>query len=286
MWTIAQDLIDVNGKDRCPQICPWYGLFSLLLFGMEFALIFGSMRLRRIFFLFCALCYGVCSLGGSTVQKPKKFVFGISAGIGHWTSQAARDVLIIPLPTFPEDYGVVVAETDTSVNSHFGFNFTYNFTPRFGLQAEFSRINAEYMFLIGLNSRYPSDRPLYDPVNLPWKVTTVYINGVFSFLKDKGKVFPFAFAGAGFNILQKNSVSGEYVALESESTMDLGLKLGGGFEFYPGGSPLGFDLRGFILYLTDLGMTRYDYQSYTSPTPGFAGENLVWAVDLGIKFRF
>jgi hypothetical protein len=190
------------------------------------------------------------------------------------------------LPTFPEFYGVVVADTDTKVNSHFGFNLMYSFTPKFGLQAEFSRINAEHLFVLGLNPKYLTDPPLYDPVNLSWEVTTVYINGVFNFQQDKGKVFPFAFAGAGFNILHKNRVHGKYVALESESTMDLGLKLGGGLGFYPGGASLGFELRGYLLYLTAVGVTHFAYQSYTNPTPGFTGENLVWAVDLGIKYRF
>ena len=244
------------------------------------------MRLRRIFALFSVLFFGLCTPGRTTDEKLSQFVLGINAGVGRWTNRVARDVLIYPLPTFPEDFGVVVADTDPKVNSHFGFNLMYNFSPKFSLQVEFSRINAEYLFVIGLNHKYGFEKSRYDPVNLPWKVTTVYINGVFRVTKAKGKIFPFAFAGVGFNILNKNSASGIYVTLESKSTMDLGLKFGGGLGFYPGGASLGFELRGFILYLAALGVASYDYQSYTNPSPGFTGENLVWAVDLGAKYRF
>jgi hypothetical protein len=161
-----------------------------------------------------------------------------------------------------------------------------NFTPKFGLQAELSRINAEYLFLIGLNHNYQSEHSRYDPINLPWKVTTIYINGVFNFPKDKGKVFPFGFFGVGFNVLQKSVASGTYVEIESKSSVDLGLKGGGGLGFYPRGASLGLELRGYILYLTAVGVETYSYQSYTSRSPGFSGENIVWAVDLGIKYRF
>jgi hypothetical protein len=232
------------------------------------------------------LFLGVCIYGQTTVKKPSKFVLGINAGLGRWTNRVARDVLIYPLPSFPEGYGLVIADTDTKVNSHFGLNLIYNFTPKFGLQAEFSRINAEYLFVLGLNPKYPSEKPRYDAVNLPWKVTTIYINGVFNFRKDKGKLFPFACVGAGFNILQKNSASGSHVKLESKSTMDLGLKGGGGLAFYPRGASLGLELRGYILYLAAVGVTSYAFQSYTNPSQGFTGENIVWAVDLGLKYRF
>lgn len=244
------------------------------------------MRSRGSFFLCCVLLLGVCTSGWTTVKNPSKFVLGINAGLGRWTRQINRDVLIYPLPSFPPEYAVVVADTNTDVNYHLGFNLKYNFTPKFGLQMEFSRINAEYLVLIGLNSQYSDGPSYYDPLNLPWKVTTVYINGVFNSQKTNGKVFPFAFFGVGFNIVQKNSVSGNYVEIESKSSVDLGLKGGGGLSYYLPGAPLGFELRAFILFLTAVGISSYSYQSYTSPSPGFYGDNLVWAVDLGLKYRF
>jgi hypothetical protein len=76
---------------------------------------------------------------------------------------------------------VVVADTDTDVNYHLGFSLKYNFTPKFGLQAEFSQINAEYLILIGLNPQDSSDLSKYDALDMPWRITTIYINGVFSF---------------------------------------------------------------------------------------------------------
>lgn len=268
--------------------CGFGNAFTLpcpLIFGIKFALINSSMRSRGVV-LFCALVLGVCVSGWTTVKKPSRFVLGINAGLGRWTNQVIRDVLLYSLPSFPEDYGMAVADTDTKINSQFGFNLKYNFSPKFGLQAEFSRINAEYLFLIVLNHKYGFQQSRYDSVNLPWKVTTVYFNGVYNFQRTKGKVFPFAFAGVGFNILQKNSTSGVYVEIESKSSVDFGIKGGGGLGFYPKGAPLGFELRAFILYLTSVGVTSYSYQSYTSPTPAFSGENLVWAVDIGLKYRF
>lgn len=244
------------------------------------------MRSRGSFFLFCVLMFGVYTSGWTTVKKPSKFVLGFNAGLGRWTNQINRDVLIYPLPSFPPGYAVVVADTNTEVNYHLGFNLKYNFTPKFGLQAEFSRINAEYLIVIRLNPQYSNESSKYDTLNLPWKVTTVYINGVFNSQKTNGKVFPFAFFGVGFNILQKNRVAGKYYEIESKSSVDLGLKLGGGLNYYLPGTPLGFELRAFILYLTALGVSSYSYQSYTSPSPGFSGENLIWAVDLGLKYRF
>ena len=257
-----------------------------LLYGMGFALIYGSMRSRGSFFLFCVLMFGVCTSGWTTIKKPSKFVLGFNAGLGRWTNQINRDVLIYPLPSFPPGFAVGVTDTNTDVNYHLGFNLEYNFTPKFGLQAEFSRINAEYLIVIGLNPQYSNEFSKYDTLNLPWKITTVYLNGVFNLRKTKRKFFPFAFFGVGFNILHKNRVSGNYVEIESKSLVDLGLKMGGGFSYYLPGTPLGFELRAFILYLTAVGASSYSYQSYTSPTPGFYGENLIWAVDLGFKYRF
>jgi len=147
-------------------------------------------------------------------------------------------------------------------------------------------IRDRYLIVIGLNPQYSNELSKYDTLNLPWKVTTVYINGVFSFRKTEKNFFPLAFVGVGFNILHKNRVSGKYVEIESKSSMELGLKAGGGLNYYLSGTPLGFELRAFILYLTALGVSSYSYQSYTSPSPGFSGENLVWAVDLGLKYRF
>ncbi len=253
---------------------------------MEFAVIGNLMRQKGILFLFCVLCLGLFTFAQETFKKPRKFVLGINAGLGRWTSRVTRDVRISPLPSFPEHYSVVIADTNTDVNSHFGFNIKYNFSPKFGLQAEFNRINAEYLFLVGLNPKYISEQPRYDSVNLPWKVTTFYINGVFNFQEDRGKLFPFAFAGAGFNILHKNNASGEYMTLESKSSIDLGLKLGGGLGLYPRGAALGFELRGYLLYLKAYDVSYSHFQSYTNSTPGFSSENIVWAVDLGIKYRF
>ena len=244
------------------------------------------MRSRGSFFLFCVLMFGVCTSGWTTIKKPSKFVLGFNAGLGRWTNQINRDVLIYPLPSFPPGFAVGVTDTNTDVNYHLGFNLEYNFTPKFGLQAEFSRINAEYLIVIGLNPQYSNESSKYDTLNLPWKITTVYLNGVFNLRKTKRKFFPFAFFGVGFNILHKNRVSGNYVEIESKSLVDLGLKMGGGFSYYLPGTPLGFELRAFILYLTAVGASSYSYQSYTSPTPGFYGENLIWAVDLGFKYRF
>lgn len=259
---------------------------------MPFALWYGicfnicSMRSWGRFFLFFLLLYGIFSLGWTAIKKPCKFVLGFSAGLGHWTSQISRDILICPLPSFPPDHAVVLADTDTDVNYHLGFSLKYNFTPKFGLQAEFSRINSEYLIVIGLNPRNPSELSKYDTLDMPWRISTININGVFNFRKTKTKVLPFAFFGAGFNIVHKNRASGKYVEIESESSVDLGLKMGGGLNYYLSGSDLGFELRAFILYLTAVGAPSYSYQSYTSPSPGFTGENLVWAVDLGLKYRF
>jgi hypothetical protein len=228
----------------------------------------------------------VCTFGWTTVKKPCKFALGINAGVGRWTNQVARDVSVILLPTFPDNFEVVVVDTGTKVNSHFGFNLMYNFTPKFELQAEFSRIYAEYLFVIGMNHQHGYEQSRYDPIHLPWKVTTVYINGVFNIQKAKGKVVPFALGGIGFNILQKNSASGTYVEIALKSTVTLGLKGGGGLGFYPSRASLGFELRGYILYLTTERATSYAYHSYTNPSTGISGENVVWAVDLGIKYRF
>jgi hypothetical protein len=120
-------------------------MFCPLLFGMEIALIYCGMRSRGRFLLFGVLLLGIYIPGQTAIEKPSKFVLGINAGLGRWTDQVNREVAIYPLPSFPLGYGVVVADTGTDVNHHWGFNLIYNFTPKFGLQAEFSRINAEYV---------------------------------------------------------------------------------------------------------------------------------------------
>jgi opacity protein-like surface antigen len=261
-------------------------MFCLLLFGIKIALIYDSMRSRGCFLLFCVLLLGVCTSGWTTVKKPSKFELGINAGLGKWTNQINRDVLIYSLPSIPPDHRVVVTDTDTDVNYHVGFNLKYDFTPKFGLQADFTRINAEYLIVIGLYPRYGNEASKYDTLSLPWKITTIYINGVFHFRKTKRKFFPFAFFGVGFNIIHKNKTSGKYIEIEAKSDVDLGLKIGGGLNYNLPGAPLGFELRAFILYLTAVGTPSYSYQSYTTPSTGFSGENLVWAVDLGLKYRF
>ena len=238
------------------------------------------------------ICVGILLLiinlpGQSAQKKFSKFILGINAGLGKWTTPINRDILLYALPTFPPGYSMMVSDTDTDVNAHYGFNLQYNFTPTFGLMTEFSRINAEYLIMLAFIPQWGNDNPVqYDSVQMPWIVTTVYINGVYNFKKEQEKIVPFAFAGVGFNILHTNRVSGKYIAVESKSSVDLGLKAGGGMCFYLPRSPLGFELRAFILYLAMGNTASYGYQSYTSPTPIFSGDNLVWGIDLGLKYRF
>ncbi len=260
---------------------------SKLSFVKKIALIRPSTRQGSLF-----ICVGLLLLiinlpGQSAEKKFSKFVLGINAGLGKWTTPTNRDVLLYALPSFPPGYSMMVSDTDTDVNVHYGFNLQYNFTPTFGLMAEFSRINAEYLIVLTLIPQWRNDNPVqYDSVQMPWTVTTVYINGVFSFKKALEKVVPFAFAGVGFNILHTNRVPGKYIAVESKSSVDLGIKAGGGMCFYLPRSPLGFELRAFILYLAMGNTASYGYQSYTSPAPIFTGDNLVWGIDLGLKYRF
>jgi opacity protein-like surface antigen len=244
------------------------------------------MKQRGRFLWICLFLLTVCTPAQSSEGEYSKFILGIKLGLGKWTSQINREVLLYPLPSFPSDYTAGIMDTETDINFHLGFNFLYNFTPKFGLQMEFSRINAEYLILLWLRPRWGGDSTQYDPVSLPWTLTTVYLNGVFSFHKTPGKVVPFAFAGVGFNVLHKKSALGKYFEVASKSTMDFGLKGGGGISYDLPGAPLGFELRAFILYLTTAGVESYSYFSHTTPSPEFSSQNLVWGVDFGLRYRF
>ena len=251
------------------------------------ALINESIKRATPIIWICFFVLTINPLGLSAEKKFGRFVLGINAGLGKWTTPSNRDVLLYPLPTFPPGYGMMVSDTDTAVNAHYGFNLQYNFTPTFGLLAELSRINAEYLLVLALIPQWGNDNPVqFDSVQMPWTVTTVYINGVFGFKKTREKFVPFAFAGVGFNILHTNRVPGKYIAVESKSSVDLGIKAGGGICFYLLRSQLGFELRPFFLYLAMGNTSSYGYQYYTSPAPIFSSDNLVWGVDLGIKYRF
>ncbi len=244
------------------------------------------MRPRACFLLACVFLLIVCTPAQSRGGPYSKFILGINLGLGKWTSHVNRDVLLYPLASFPPDYTAGLMDSDTDVNLLYGFNFLYNFTPKFGLQLEFSRINAEYLIVLWLRPQWGGDSTQYDSMSLPWTITTVYLNGVFSFKKTAGKVAPFAFAGVGFNILHKKSALGKYFEVESESSVDFGLKGGGGIGYDLPGAPLGFELRAFILYLTTAGIEGYSYYSYSTPSPEFSTQNLVWGVDFGLKYRF
>lgn len=243
------------------------------------------MSQKRRFLWICFFVCVVCSPAPSADRQFSKFILGFNVGMGEWLNTINKDIILIPITAFPVGAQAFISDTDTDVNYQYGFNLQYNFTPNFGLQAELSRFHADYTVVIAI-SRTGDPVVGYDPVEVPWKVTTLYLNGLFSFRKTPGRIVPYAFAGVGFNILSKKSAAGKYFKVESEPSVDVGLKGGGGIGYDLPQAPLGFELRAFILYLTTTGLEGYSYYSYTSPLPEFSTQNFVWGLDLGIKYRF
>ncbi len=246
------------------------------------------MDKKKIVAIFSSL---VLFLSANTLLRAeeKKFSIGLGAGLGRCASGINKYVQIYTLNPIPYAADASVSDRKTELKDHFNLNFQRNFSSRFGLQGEIGHYRASSIVAMRITSRdinFADDNELLD---LSWSVTTIFINAIYRARKSQEKIIPFGFVGLGFFSVRKKEGHGRYFGIESQRTIDIGLKGGAGLSYnLPKILPLGFELRAFILILGDISGSHYSQYIWGGGGTGPVAEanNYIWGIDLGIKYRF
>lgn len=221
--------------------------------------------------------------------KEKKFHFGFSFGVTKWPSGVFKYMRVLPDEFFVNLYrGMNILDEEINLKAVYNLSLQYDFSPHFGIQAEIGHQKANYKVIFYLIPKSPEAKGVYQPQHvLSWSVSTIFINAIFRGRKPEKRIIPFAFAGAGLCFVQgeEKEFYEKHYKIEIRSAGDLALKAGGGFTFnLPEILPLGFNIRAFLQVL---GAQAYGYYY---PSGGniteVGGYNIIWGIDMGLRYRF
>ena len=221
------------------------------------------------------------------VAQEKKASIGLNVGLGRWTSDVHKYIRAGTLSSVAFPYTALISDRSVDLKAHYNLNFQYNFNPRFGIQGEIGRHNANYMLLFLISPLSSGFSEKFESLDVSLNVTTIFLNAVFSSPRRARKITPFLFIGLGTCFVRGKKDQGKYIKLETVSEVDLGLKVGGGLTFNISKSlPIGLNLRAFFLVLGR-------ETTYGVPTPNYfgggigeGGSNIIWGIDTGLKYSF
>jgi len=217
--------------------------------------------------------------------KENKYELGFSVGTGAWPSDVFNYVEIQAKETFRGLYlGMDLLEQEIRLKPLYRLHFQYNISSSFAVEGEFGHQKGSYTADFSLTPRGIGARQQIEKHRLGWSVTSVMVNVVYLTREPGEMMIPYGFIGLGFC-----SVKGEYeekedYSIQIRSDIDLALKAGGGVCLYLSKNlPLALNLRGFIMVL---GAYAFGYSSpYGGSDLIIEGWNLIWGVELSLKFR-
>lgn len=221
------------------------------------------------------------------VAQEKKVSIGLNVGLGRWTSDVLKYIRAETIPSVPFPYTALISDRSVDLKPHYNLNFQYNFSPRFGIQAEIGKHKANYMILFLISPLSSGFSEKFESLDVSLNVTTIFLNAIFRAPRRSKKIAPFFFIGLGSCYVQGKKDQGKYVKLETVSEVELGLKAGGGLTIDLSKSlPIGLNIRAFLMVLGR-------EASYGIPTPNYfgggiseGGSNIIWGIDTGLKYSF
>lgn len=263
-----------------------------LNFSIFFSYCFMKMDKKKIVTIFGGLIFFLM-LHPFVEAKEKKYNFGFTIGICRWPSGAFDYMRVEPKPSFRNFYqSMNILEQDIRLKTLYRLSFQYNFSSYFGLEVEFGHQRASYKVTFYLRPKYPELPGNYTKDRLSWSVSSIILNAVFQARKSEKKIVPYGFLGLGLCSIQGEEEEREEYGIEIHSSLDLALKAGGGVSCYlPKILPLGFNLRAFIMVLGTRVSGFYSpyggfYSSYGGSDIVLEGYNIIWGIELGLKYRF
>ena len=220
--------------------------------------------------------------------QEKKYNFGFTIGICRWPSDAFDYMRVGAKPSFRKLYrSMNILEQDIRLKALYRLSFQYNLSSYFGLEAEVSHQRASYQVKFALIPRYEYEglRIRYTKNRLSWSVSSIILNAIFQARKSEDNTVPYGFIGLGFCSVQGESEENEDYGIEIHSGLDLALKAGGGVSCYlPKILPLGINMKAFIMIL---GARMFGlFSPYGGGDVIIYGWNLIWGIELGLKYRF
>jgi len=225
--------------------------------------------------------------------KEKKYSFGFTIGTCWWPSYTFKYMRIHTNPSFSMFYREMsILEQEIKLKPLYRLSFQYNFNSYFGLEVEFGHQRASYKVTFYLRSQYPELPGNYTKNRLSWSVSSIILNAVFQARKSEKKIVPYGFLGLGLCSVQGGSEEDKDYGIEIHSSLDLALKAGGGVSCYlPKILPLGINLRAFIMVLGTRVSGFYSpyggfYSSYGGSDIVLEGYNIIWGIELGLKYKF
>jgi len=243
------------------------------------------MHKKKIVVIFLSLVFFITIT--RVEAKEKKFGLGFSAGLCNWPSDAFKYMKLHPQESLSQIFPIMnTLEQEIELKAQYNLNFQYNFNPRLGIQAEIEHQKADYRVLFALLPKTGS-KAIYPQHHLSWSISSIFLNLIFRARKSEEKIIPYVFAGLGLCFIRgEDDFNQDYYRLDIPSTTDLGLKAGAGLTFYLDSIniPLGFDLKSFIQVL---GPKFGGYpSSYYGSDSEIGGWNIIWGVEIGLKYRF
>jgi len=221
------------------------------------------------------------------VAQEKKASIGLNVGLGRWTTDVHKYIRAETLSSLTFPYRASISDRSVELKAHYNLNFQYNFSPRFGIQAEIGRHKANYMILFLISPMSTGFAEKFESLDVSLNVTSLFFNAIFSAPRRDRKMTPFFFMGLGSCFVQGKKDQGNYVKLDTVSKVELGLKAGGGLNFNISKSlPIGLNIRAFLMILGR-------ETTYGVPTPNYfgrgiseGGSNIIWGIDTGLKYSF
>lgn len=230
----------------------------------------------------CCLA-ALCLLVSPVRAGDKKFSLGINAGLDIWPSDNCSYIQLYALPTLPPYSEVSTWESKVRMKNHFNFHLQYNFNPRFGLQGEFGLYRAKFRSLISIKIYGEKPKEMHDTPGFSWNISTFFLNAIFQMTTARESLAAFGSLGAGFCYINQASAQGQYIGAGTRSTVDVAIKGGGGFVYFPTNKiPLGLNLRAFLVMIGSSPTSQY-YQ-FWGTDPVAEGTDLILGFDIGLKF--
>lgn len=237
-------------------------------------------------------CVFVFLLSPFMEAKEKGYSLGFAVGVSAWPSDVFHYIRMEPKLSFKYSWrGMNLLQQEIHLEPIYNFHFQHNFTSYFGLQAEIGHQKARYKSNFAMFPWHSEARIEYTKHWLSWSVSSILLHAIFQARKSSESIVPYGFLGLGLCYVRGEEEEAADYYIKIHPSVDLTLKTGGGVSFYfTRNSPLGLNLRAFIMVLgaSLFGFySAYGGSNFVHGTDIVAqGVDIIWGIELGLRYRF